>query len=144
MYCNFFALGCVTMEICIIWKFVTWKTALLWTTALLEDCVTLKDCVTWKSWYLKNCVTLRNCVTCNCYLKFLWLWKIVFLEKLRYFEKLWYFEKLTFFWITMLLERLRWGALLVKYCVGVRYFRNFFTVKMLRCLKNDFLWILRY
>ena len=78
------------MEICIFWKFVTWKTALLWTTALLEDCVTLKDCVienrdtwetallwgtallvtvTWnfcdceKLFFLKNCVTLKNCDT---------------------------------------------------------------------------------
>ena len=98
------------------WGALLWKFALIGKLCYLKNCVTLKDCITWRLWYLKNCVTLRNCDTL----------------------------KTDFLLNNYVIERLRWGALLVKYCVGVRYFRNFFTVKMLRCLKNDFIWKLRY
>ena len=64
MYCNFFAVGCVTLGCFIIWKTVLleklryfencdiWKTALLWKTDFV-----LNNYVTWK--------TALGCVTCK-------------------------------------------------------------------------------
>ena len=77
------------------WGALLWKFALIGKLCYLKNCVTLKDCITWRLWYLKNCVTLRNCDTL----------------------------KTDFLLNNYVIERLRWGALLVKYCVGVRYFK---------------------
>ena len=118
VYCNF-ALGCVTLKICIFWKTVLFeklryferlrylKIVLLWKTGF-ENCDTWKTALLWKFALLVKLRYFENCNT----------WKTVILEKLCYLKN-W-----LVFWITMLLEKiLRWGALLVKYCVGVRYFK---------------------
>ena len=131
--------------------------ALLENLHYLENCVTwkivtLKNCCTWKTVFFKKLRCFENCDTWKTAL----LWKIALLVKLRYFEncntwktvileKLCYLKNWLVFWITMLLEKvLRWGALLVKYCVGVRYIKILLYCKILRCLKTDFLWKLRY
>ena len=148
---KFFALGCVTV-----------KFALFGKLCYLKNWVSLKNCYTWKTALLWKSVILEKLR----YFENLRYWKTVLLEKLFRLDKLCYLktallenwfalkncdtwktailEKLTFFWMIMLIERLRWGALLVKYCVGVRYFKILLYCKMLRCLKTDFLWKLRY
>ena len=124
--------NCYTWKTALLWKFVILKTALLWKfaywktvlleklfrldklcylkTALLENWFALKNCDTWETAILKNCSALKNCDT----------WK------------------LTFFWMIMLIERLRWGALLVKYCVGVRYFKILLYCKNVALFENWF------
>ena len=89
--------------------------------------------------YLENYVTWKT----------EFLWKTANFEKLRYFENLLYLKncvtgKLIFFWMIMLMEKLRWGALLVKYCVGVRYFKNFVSncCVGVRYFKNFNHWII--
>ena len=77
-----------------------------------------------KLWYLKNCVSLKNCDT----------WKTAFL------------------WKTCLLldkyvtwKYFRWGALLVKYCVGVRYFKILLYCKNVALFEKWFSFLkLRY
>ena len=100
-------------------------------------------CLNWLFWYIirlfvTGSTLFRVNVEKKLYFNFLrWgalLWKFALIGKLCYlkncvtlkaviFEKLLYSGKLTFFWTIILFEELRWGALLVKCCVGVRYFK---------------------
>ena len=192
VYCNFcvgvryfenlyYLENCVTWKTALLWKTVlledcvtlknwlfencdTWKTALLWKIALLVNCVTLKNCVLWKLWYLKNCDTLKTVI-----LEKILRWGALLVKYcvgVRYFKILLYCKNVVLFenwfslktalldncdtWKIVLFENfvwkrfLRWGALLVKYCVGVRYIKILLYCKILRCLKTDFLWKLRY
>ena len=148
LHFEIFCVGVRYCKICIIWKtvlleklrfFFFWKTVILeklryfenlryWKTVLLEKLFRLDKLCYLKTALLENWFALKNCDT----------WETVILESF-------FTRKLTCFWITMLLEKfLRWGALLVKFALGCVTCKILLYCKILRCLKIEFLWKLRY
>ena len=135
MHYEIFALGCVTVKfafgkIMLLEKliFFLFENMRYWKTVLLEKLFRLDKLCYLKTALLENWFALKNCDT----------WETVILESF-------FTRKLTCFWITMLLEKfLRWGALLVKFALGCVTCKILLYCKILRCLKIEFLWKLRY
>ena len=143
--------NCVTMKNSVTWKLRYFeklrylKTVLLWKTVLLEKLryfeklrylktvllwkTVLLEKLRWGALLVKYCVGVRYfkillyCKNVALFEKWFSL-KTALLRKLCYAEKLW-FWRIALLWKLWLKKVLRWGALLVKYCVGVRYFKNF-------------------
>ena len=116
--------NCVTLKIC-----VTLKTALLWKTVLLWKFVTLKNYVTLKLWRWGAL-----------------LWKLCYFENfcigVRYFLKISYLRKnirvtmrTALLWRTVFLMK----TVRKKFCVGVRYCKNFVLLWKLRFFEKCFL-----